>query len=47
MMDSVKYNEMVDRFNEFITSLPEDVSDELLTGAVELKGFFIDLYGDE
>lgn len=45
-MDNIKYEEMLERFNDFITNLPEDVSDVTLSEAVELKGLFMELFGD-
>lgn len=45
-MDKINYELMLNKINDFIQMIPDD-EDTLLFAAVDLKGDFIELYGDE
>lgn len=44
-MDKVNYDVMLAAFNAAIDGMPDD-SDLALNSVIELKGLYIDLYGD-
>jgi hypothetical protein len=45
-MDKVNYELFLKEFNDFISGLPDD-NDVVLFDAIDLKGRFIDLFGED